>query len=174
MSFRTSYRCFKRSENLTADAGKDVVLGDNRCRWNTEILKQLTGIQDADIIYASFLSEVSFRQLLMHTILNLLKVFCPAFYVAYDHHERSVVVVIRGYLSLYVSLCILFQNGIFKSYSLQDILANLSAHPSLLITAGSLDIYAHKVCMISPFCIYRHDVQHIYIFWCLHLFQYPF
>eukprot|EP00731_Ephydatia_muelleri_P032065 Em0023g572a len=75
-------RCFKRSENLNADAGKDVVLGDNRCRWNTEILKQLTGIQDADIIYASFLSE--------------------------------------------------------------DILANLSAHPSLLITAGSLDIYAHK------------------------------
>ena len=40
---------------------REDILGDNRCRWNAESLKQFTGLEDADLIYLSFQSEVNFH-----------------------------------------------------------------------------------------------------------------
>lgn len=59
----------KKRESSSADKTEEAVLVDNREQWNTESLKHVTELKDADLIYVSFQSEVKF--LFMH--LNL---FC--------------------------------------------------------------------------------------------------
>lgn len=86
----------------------------------------------------------------------LIQVFCPAFYVVVDHVQQTVVVAIRGSLSIkvdyYNSVChVLWMPSplvpiAVLSLSLpQDALTDLSAHPSLLTMSEKGDFYGHKV-----------------------------
>jgi len=60
------------------------VEGDNCCFCHTSALKQTTSVEDKDLLYASFHNNV----------------FQTPFYIAIDHAERSIVVAIRGTMSL--------------------------------------------------------------------------
>jgi len=60
------------------------VEGDNCCFCHTSALKDTTKVDEEDLLYASFQNEV----------------FQTPFYVALDHSTQTVVVAIRGTLSL--------------------------------------------------------------------------
>ncbi|XP_064620702.1 diacylglycerol lipase-beta-like isoform X3 [Lineus longissimus] len=61
-----------------------VVIDDNCCQCNMAAIKKTLGINDCDILHASF-----------HN-----KIFEIPFFVGIDHHHKSIVVAIRGTLSL--------------------------------------------------------------------------
>lgn len=90
---------------------------DNKLMANTTVIKMVTGLTDNDIVYATF-----------HN-----KLFEIPFYVALDHKMKSVVVAIRGSLSLEDVLTDLmaFES---ESFSLPGV-PDASAHEGMLATA---------------------------------------
>lgn len=60
------------------------IFGDNLLRLNQSALFLESGITSQDLLYASFRGTVSH----------------PAFYVAFDHHKKELIIAIRGTLSL--------------------------------------------------------------------------
>ncbi|XP_022255756.1 sn1-specific diacylglycerol lipase beta-like isoform X2 [Limulus polyphemus] len=62
----------------------DFVVDDNCCLCHAAALKNITGLKDSDLIYVSFHNRV----------------YAVPFYVAIDHATSSIVVAIRGTLSL--------------------------------------------------------------------------
>ncbi|XP_076332276.1 diacylglycerol lipase-beta-like isoform X2 [Tachypleus tridentatus] len=62
----------------------DFVVDDNCCLCHAAALKNITGLKDSDLIYVSFHNRV----------------YAVPFYVAVDHATSSIVVAIRGTLSL--------------------------------------------------------------------------
>lgn len=57
---------------------------ESLCHSNHIALKKLTGLEDQDIIYTNFTSEI----------------YHPAFYVAVDHNRQTIIITVRGTLSL--------------------------------------------------------------------------
>jgi sn1-specific diacylglycerol lipase len=62
----------------------DNILDDNCCSCHVSAILQKTGIQRTDIVYANFTN----------------KIYETPFYVAVDHKHQSVIVALRGTLSL--------------------------------------------------------------------------
>lgn len=61
-----------------------ITIGDNMCRWHKESLLLVAGIQECDLVYAHFVNRFS------------LVPYC----ILVDHHSQSIVVSVRGSLSL--------------------------------------------------------------------------
>ncbi|XP_033123784.1 sn1-specific diacylglycerol lipase beta-like [Anneissia japonica] len=82
---------------------------DNCCDCNTSAVKQLTKLNDDDIVHMSYKN----------------KIYEVPFFVALDHHEKAVVISIRGTLSL------------------KDALTDATADSEKMDIEGR-EIYAHK------------------------------
>jgi sn1-specific diacylglycerol lipase len=89
----------------------NMIIGDNLCKWSTSVILRWTGIYHADLIYANFKNTV----------------YCPVCYIAVDHREKSVVVIVRGTLSF------------------ADALTDLSAQPAYLMSdENGVKFYVHQ------------------------------
>uniref|UniRef100_A0A1X7VJF4 sn-1-specific diacylglycerol lipase n=1 Tax=Amphimedon queenslandica TaxID=400682 RepID=A0A1X7VJF4_AMPQE len=84
--------------------------GDNLLKWSTQSVLKWTKISKMNLIHAKFIRQA----------------YCPAYIVAVDHIEKSVVIAIRGTLSV------------------SDALVDLSAQPSLIMKKNNANYYAHQ------------------------------
>lgn len=98
------------------------VVDDNCCQCNTAVLKQMTGLSDEDLIYVSYHNRV----------------FEVPFFIAVDHQTCSVVVAVRGTLSLTDALTDLTIECV--PLDIPDLPPYLAAHKGMLAGAR----YVHK------------------------------
>lgn len=71
--------CVRHKRNIA-----NTIDGDNMCNWHLKTFKKLSKVEDCDIIYANFRNEL----------------FHAPFVILLDHHKKTVVIAIRGTLSL--------------------------------------------------------------------------
>jgi len=68
----------------SASTDSTVVIGDNCCRSNYVALRQLAAMDELDVVYVTYQTDIS----------------QPSFFIAVDYRHKSVVISIRGTLSL--------------------------------------------------------------------------
>lgn len=105
--------CFRLVQYLSCPPctePQEHIIGDNCCSCYSAGITGISGIKDADIIYASFANDL----------------YQSPFFVAMDHDCGSVVVSIRGTLSM------------------KDIITDLHAHPKPIELPESPGFAVHK------------------------------
>lgn len=96
------------------------VEGDNFCYCHTSALQQTTGLEDSDLWYASFHNSV----------------FQTPFFVAIDHSRQSVVIAVRGTMSLRDAITDLTAEA--KVIEAPGIPEGCKAHYGMMMTARNI------------------------------------
>ncbi|CAG7837277.1 unnamed protein product [Allacma fusca] len=97
-----------------------AIEGDNCCYCNTSALKDTIKVQERDLIYASFKNQV----------------YETPFFVSLDHSTKSVVVAIRGTMSLRDALTDLTAEA--KTLDSPDIPQEVKAHNGMILAAKNV------------------------------------